>query len=59
MIEISVNIGDVLDEAADALVCPANPWLNLSGGAYFIENGPRGRDEIERVARRLARLDIR
>jgi len=27
-----VRHGDVLDVAADALVCPANVYLNLSGG---------------------------
>jgi len=27
-----VLVGDVLVVAADALNCPANPWLNLSGG---------------------------
>ena len=27
-----VKVGDVLDEPTDVLICPANPWLNLSGG---------------------------
>jgi O-acetyl-ADP-ribose deacetylase (regulator of RNase III) len=25
-------VGDILDVSADALICSANPWLNLSGG---------------------------
>jgi O-acetyl-ADP-ribose deacetylase (regulator of RNase III) len=29
---VRVLVGDVLDQAADALVCPADPWLNMSGG---------------------------
>ena len=29
---VIVKSGDVLDEAADVLVCPANAHLNLSGG---------------------------
>ncbi len=28
----SATVGDVFDIEADALVCSANPWLNLSGG---------------------------
>lgn len=28
----SVTIGDVFEHQADVLICPANPWLNLSGG---------------------------
>jgi O-acetyl-ADP-ribose deacetylase (regulator of RNase III) len=30
--EVEVHIGDVLDHVADALICTANPWLNMSGG---------------------------
>jgi O-acetyl-ADP-ribose deacetylase len=29
---VDVVVGDIFDEPADVLVCPANPWLNLSGG---------------------------
>lgn len=29
---IEIKAGDVLDEAADVSIVPANPWLNLSGG---------------------------
>lgn len=29
---VTVQVGDVLDHPADVLVCPANPWLNMSGG---------------------------
>jgi O-acetyl-ADP-ribose deacetylase len=32
MIEVVVKIGDLVDETADAIICPANPWLNMSGG---------------------------
>jgi O-acetyl-ADP-ribose deacetylase (regulator of RNase III) len=31
-VNILVKVGDVLDEHADVLICPANPWLNMSGG---------------------------
>ena|ERR1700676_5318464 len=27
-----VKVGDILDEVADVMICPANPWLNMSGG---------------------------
>lgn len=29
---ISIEVGDVLQAAADVLISTANPWLNLSGG---------------------------
>ena len=29
---VSAKIGDVVDCSGDVLVCPANPWLNMSGG---------------------------
>ena len=29
---VNVIVGDVLETPADVLVCPANPWLNMSGG---------------------------
>ena len=29
---VTVKVGDVLAEPVDVLICPANPWLNLSGG---------------------------
>lgn len=32
MTQWSVQVGDVLAHPADLLICPANPWLNLSGG---------------------------
>ncbi len=47
MTEIAVKVGDVLDEAADAMISPANPWLNMSGGV----NGAillRGGETIQR-----------
>src|SRR5262245_8247902 len=30
--KVNVIVGDILDVPADVLICPANPWLNLSGG---------------------------
>ena len=32
MDNIDVKVGDLLNEIADAIICPANPWLNMSGG---------------------------
>jgi len=31
MPETIIKVGDILAEAAD-VICPANPWLNMSGG---------------------------
>lgn len=30
--QIKIQVGDVLEAAADVLISTANPWLNLSGG---------------------------
>ena len=30
--QIKIQVGDVLEVAADVLISTANPWLNLSGG---------------------------
>ena len=30
--QIHIQVGDVLEAAADVLISTANPWLNLSGG---------------------------
>lgn len=46
---ISIQIGDVLEELADVLICPANPWLNLSGGvngALLLRGGQSVQDEL-------------
>jgi O-acetyl-ADP-ribose deacetylase (regulator of RNase III) len=43
---VTVVVGDVLDQAADVLVCPANPWLNMSGGVGGAVLA-RGGDSIE------------
>ena len=46
----SVKVGDVLDEHADVLICPANPWLNLSGGvngAILMRGGQAVQDELQ------------
>jgi O-acetyl-ADP-ribose deacetylase len=32
MIDVIVKVGDLLNEVADIIISPANPWLNLSGG---------------------------
>lgn len=29
---LSVVAGDIFQHAGDVLICPANPWLNMSGG---------------------------
>ncbi len=42
---VKVTVGDVLDTAADVLVCSANPWLNMSGGVGGAILA-RGGDEI-------------
>jgi O-acetyl-ADP-ribose deacetylase (regulator of RNase III) len=43
MTQWSASVGDLLDSQADALICSANPQLNLSGGvggAFGLRYGP-------------------
>jgi O-acetyl-ADP-ribose deacetylase len=50
-ISVSVSVGDVLDESADVLICPANPWLNLSGGvngAILMRGGEKIQTELHK-----------
>ena len=57
----SVKIGDVLDEPADALICPANPWLNLSGGvngAILMRGGQAVQDELQAHLRLAGRTAV-
>ena len=47
---VTVTVGDVLDTVADVLVCPANPWLNMSGGvgsAILARGGDQVRSELQ------------
>lgn len=47
--QITVKVGDVLDEPADVLICSANPWLNLSGGvggAILLRGGEAVQNEL-------------
>jgi O-acetyl-ADP-ribose deacetylase (regulator of RNase III) len=56
--QISVKVGDVLDEAADALICTANPWLNMSGGvngALLLRGGHSVQEELRAYLRGLGR----
>ena len=55
---VTVTVGDVLDEAADVLVCPANPWLNMSGGvgsAILARGGDEIRSELQSYLASLGR----
>lgn len=57
----SVRVGDVLDEHADALICPANPWLNLSGGvngAILMRGGQAVQDELQAHLRSAGRSAV-
>jgi O-acetyl-ADP-ribose deacetylase (regulator of RNase III) len=57
----SVKVGDVLDEHADVLICPANPWLNLSGGvngAILMRGGQAVQDELHSHLRRAGRTAV-
>ncbi len=49
--QVQVQVGDVLQTQADALVSTANPWLNLSGGvngAILTAAGPLIQEELHR-----------
>ena len=41
---LHIKSGDILEEAADVLVCPANVYLNMSGGVNgaILLKGGRG-----------------
>jgi O-acetyl-ADP-ribose deacetylase (regulator of RNase III) len=57
----SVKVGDVLDELADVLICPANPWLNLSGGvngAILMRGGQAVQDELHSHLRKAGRTAV-
>ena len=57
----SVKVGDVLDERADVLICPANPWLNLSGGvngAILIRGGQAVQNELQAHLRSAGRTAV-
>ncbi|QDV24551.1 macro domain-containing protein [Aureliella helgolandensis] len=47
--QINIQVGDVLEVAADVLISTANPWLNLSGGvngAILSAVGPPIQEEL-------------
>lgn len=47
--QINIQVGDVLEAAADVLISTANPWLNLSGGvngAILTAAGPTIQEEL-------------
>lgn len=47
--QIHIQVGDVLEAAADVLISTANPWLNLSGGvngAILSAVGPTIQEEL-------------
>jgi O-acetyl-ADP-ribose deacetylase (regulator of RNase III) len=55
---VRVVVGDVLDRAADVLVCPANPWLNMSGGiggAVLARGGDSIQSELQSYLASLGR----
>jgi O-acetyl-ADP-ribose deacetylase (regulator of RNase III) len=57
----SVKVGDVLDECVDVLICPANPWLNLSGGvngAILMRGGQSVQDELHAYLRNSGRTAV-
>lgn len=48
----SVEMGDILDVRADALVCSANPYLNMSGGvggAFLLRYGPEMQSALHSI----------
>lgn len=52
--DVQIRVGDVLKLAADVLICPANPWLNLCGGvsgALLAVAGPCFQDELHEQLR--------
>jgi len=51
----------VLEERADVLICPANPWLNLSGGvngALLLRGGQSVQDELQDFLKRTGRRAV-
>ncbi|WP_153556367.1 macro domain-containing protein [Roseimaritima sediminicola] len=51
---INIQVGDVLEFAADVLISTANPWLNLSGGvngAILAAVGPSIQEELHSYLR--------
>ncbi len=57
----TVKVGDVLDEQADVLICPANPWLNLSGGvngAILMCGGQAVQEELHEYLRSAGRTSV-
>src|SRR5262245_41642262 len=57
--KVIVKQGDVLDEAADVLICTANPLLNMSGGVNgaILQRG--GGDVQAELRRRLADRNVK
>ena len=57
----TVKVGDVLEERADVLICPANPWLSLSGGvngAILVRGGQAVQDELQAHLRSAGRTAV-
>jgi O-acetyl-ADP-ribose deacetylase (regulator of RNase III) len=58
MTEVIVRTGDLLDECADVIICPANPWLNLSGGVngeILLRGGETIQEELHAYLRTLGK----
>jgi O-acetyl-ADP-ribose deacetylase (regulator of RNase III) len=58
MAEITIKVGDVLDEVADVIISTANPWLNMSGGvngAIRLRGGELIQKELHAYLREMGR----
>lgn len=61
MTKIAIKVGDVLEETADLLICPANPWLNLSGGVngeMLRRDGRPIQEELRAYLRSLGKSSV-
>ena len=61
MAEITIKVGDVLNETADVLISPANPWLNLSGGmngGILLRGGEAIQEEVQAYLRSNGRSAV-
>lgn len=55
--KVTVEVGDVLEHTADALISTANPWLNMSGGVNgaIRELAPGIQEELNSYLKSISR----
>lgn len=58
---LHAKVGDVLAECAEVLICPANPWLNMSGGVngeILRRGGASIQDELKSYLQAVGRSAV-